>query len=73
MRARAERAPPPSPSRTRPPRPRELAQSRAYFDQANKLYDDGKYPEAEQAYLAAWNLTKSYDVAGNLGTYSRPI
>jgi hypothetical protein len=45
----------------------KLAQSRAYFDQANKLFDDGKYPQAEQAYLAAWNLKKSYDVAGNLG------
>jgi hypothetical protein len=45
----------------------KLAKSRQYFDQANKLYDEGKYPEAEQAYLAAWNLKKSYDVAGNLG------
>jgi PEGA domain len=45
----------------------KLAQSRAYFDQANKLFDAGQYPQAEQAYLAAFNLKKSYDVAGNLG------
>jgi hypothetical protein len=44
-----------------------LAQQRQIFDQANKLYDAQKYPEAEAAYLEAWKLKRSFDVAGNLG------
>ena len=44
-----------------------LAQQREIFDQANKLYDQQKLPEAEAAYLQAWKLKKSFDVAGNLG------
>jgi hypothetical protein len=44
-----------------------LAQQRQLFDQANKLYDQGHYPEAEAAYLEAWRLKKSFDIAGNLG------
>jgi hypothetical protein len=44
-----------------------LAKQREIFQQANKLYDEGKYPQAEQLYLQAWKLKQSYDVAGNLG------
>jgi hypothetical protein len=44
-----------------------LAQQRQIFEQGNKLYDQGKLAEAEAAYLAAWRLKKSFDVAGNLG------
>jgi hypothetical protein len=44
-----------------------LAQQRQIFEQGNKLYDQGKLAEAEAAYLAAWKLKKSFDVAGNLG------
>jgi hypothetical protein len=44
-----------------------LSQQRQWFDQGNKLYDANKLPEAEAAYLKAWTLKKSYDVAGNLG------
>ncbi len=44
-----------------------LSQQRQWFDQGNKLYDANKLPEAEQAYLRAWKLKKSFDVAGNLG------
>jgi hypothetical protein len=44
-----------------------LAQQRQIFDQANKLYDAQKLPEAEAAYLEAWKLKRSFDVAGNLG------
>jgi hypothetical protein len=44
-----------------------LARSRDMFQQANKLYDEGKYPQAEQLYLQAWKIKKSYDVAGNFG------
>jgi len=44
-----------------------LAQQRQLFEQGNKLYDQGKLPEAEAAYIEAWKLRKSYDVAGNLG------
>jgi hypothetical protein len=44
-----------------------LAQQRQLFEQGNKLYDQGKLAEGERAYLAAWKLKKSFDVAGNLG------
>jgi hypothetical protein len=44
-----------------------LAQSRELFQKGNKLYDEGKYPQAEDLYLRAWRLKKSYDLAGNLG------
>jgi hypothetical protein len=44
-----------------------LAKQRQLFDQGNKLYDQGKLPQAEASYLEAWKLKKSYDVAGNLG------
>jgi hypothetical protein len=44
-----------------------LQKQRQIFEQANKLYDAGKLPEAEKAYLEAWKLKRSYDVAGNLG------
>jgi hypothetical protein len=44
-----------------------LARSRELFQKANKLYDEGKYPQAEELYLQAWRLKKSYDLAGNLG------
>ncbi len=40
---------------------------RELFDQGNKLYDQRKLPEAEAAYLAAWNVKKGYDLAANLG------
>jgi len=44
-----------------------LARQRQLFDQANKLYDQGKLADAELAYLSAWKLKKSFDVAGNVG------
>jgi hypothetical protein len=33
----------------------------------NKLFDEQKWSEAEAAYQSAWNLRKSFDLAGNLG------
>jgi hypothetical protein len=44
-----------------------LARQRALFAQGNQLYDQGKFADAEAAYLEAWKLKKSFDVAGNLG------
>jgi hypothetical protein len=44
-----------------------LTRARGLFDQANKLYDAGRLAEAEVAYIQAWKLKKSFDVAGNLG------
>jgi hypothetical protein len=44
-----------------------LAQQRQIFDRANKLYDAHKLPEALAAYMDAWNLRHTFDVAGNLG------
>jgi hypothetical protein len=44
-----------------------LARQRKFYDQGNKFYDEGKLPQAEAAYLEAWKIKKSFDVAGNLG------
>ena len=35
--------------------------------EANAFYDEGKYKESEAKYQAAWDIQKSFDVAGNLG------
>lgn len=37
------------------------------YRQANALYDAGKLDDAEKLYREAWSLTKSYDIASNLG------
>src|SRR5262245_37052937 len=57
----------PSPAQQADAEAAALNKSRELFQQANKLYDEGKYPQAEALYLQAWKLKKSYDVAGNLG------
>lgn len=44
-----------------------LAKQRDIFQQANKLWDEGKFPQAEALYKQAWAIKKSYDVAGNYG------
>jgi hypothetical protein len=44
-----------------------LTRARQLFTEGNKLYDESKLPQAEAAYLEAWKLKKSYDLAGNLG------
>jgi hypothetical protein len=44
-----------------------LARQRQLFAQGNQLYDQGRYADAEAAYIEAWKLKKSFDVAGNLG------
>jgi PEGA domain len=44
-----------------------LARQRDLFDRGNKFYDQKNYADAEFAYLGAWKLKKSFDVAGNLG------
>jgi hypothetical protein len=43
------------------------ARSVELYGKGNKLYDEGKLAEAEAAYQAAWDLRKSFDLAGNLG------
>ena len=42
------------------------AQQRALYERGNKLYDEKKWREAEAAYLEAWAIKKSYDLAANL-------
>ncbi len=37
------------------------------FATGNKLFDEQKWSEAEASYQAAWDLRKSFDLAGNLG------
>jgi len=36
------------------------------YEMGNKLFDEQKWAEAEAAYQAAWDLRKSFDLAGNL-------
>jgi hypothetical protein len=50
-----------------PPTADLLARQRALFDQGNKAYDQGRQADAERFYIEAWNLKKSFDVAGNFG------
>ena len=42
-------------------------QAAQLYQEGNALYDQGKYTQAEAKYQAAWDLQKSFDVAGNLG------
>jgi hypothetical protein len=44
-----------------------LAKQREIFQQANKFWDENKFPQAEALYKQAWAIKKSYDVAGNYG------
>jgi len=43
-----------------------VAQQRALYERGNKLYDEKKWREAEAAYLEAWAIKQSYDLAANL-------
>jgi len=45
----------------------DSARAKELYDMGNKLYDEQKWAEAEAAYQSAWNLRKSFDLAGNLG------
>lgn len=45
----------------------DTARAKELYDMGNKLYDEQKWSEAEAAYQSAWNLRKSFDLAGNLG------
>jgi hypothetical protein len=44
-----------------------LAKARELFQQGNRLYDEGKFPQAEALYAKAWKIKQSYDLAGNYG------
>ncbi|MGK4001869.1 hypothetical protein WMF31_04555 [Sorangium sp. So ce1036] len=37
------------------------------YREGNRLYDQARFVEAEARYQAAWDLQRSFDVAGNLG------
>lgn len=50
-----------------PARADDAARAKELYDMGNKLYDEQKWVEAEAAYQSAWNLRKSFDLAGNLG------
>jgi tetratricopeptide (TPR) repeat protein len=39
----------------------------ALYREGNTLYDQNKHLEAEARYQAAWDIQRSFDVAGNLG------
>jgi len=50
-----------------PARADDTARAKELYEMGNKLYDEQKWAEAEAAYQSAWNLRKSFDLAGNLG------
>ncbi|WP_437966209.1 hypothetical protein WMF04_42450 [Sorangium sp. So ce260] len=37
------------------------------YREGNRFYDEARFAEAEARYQAAWDLQRSFDVAGNLG------
>ena len=43
------------------------ARAEKFYAEGNAMYDQGKYADAEAKYQAAWDLSQSFDVAGNLG------
>jgi hypothetical protein len=45
-----------------------VIEQRRIFEEGNRLYDAGKFAEADVKYLAAWNINKTFDVGGNLGS-----
>jgi len=45
----------------------DTARAKELYEMGNKLFDEQKWSEAEAAYQSAWNLRKSFDLAGNLG------
>jgi hypothetical protein len=49
------------------PTPAVMEKSSALYKQARALQTRGKWAEAELAYQAAWDLRKTFDIAGNLG------
>ncbi len=42
-------------------------QAAKFFRQGNTAFEQKKWPEAETAYLQAWRLARTFDVAANLG------
>jgi hypothetical protein len=51
-----------------PPAQGSAAQAEEHFQKGKALSKAGKVPEAYQSYLKAWELKKTYDIAGNLGS-----
>ena len=47
--------------------PDAIEKSSALYKQARALQVRGKWTEAEAAYQAAWDLRRTFDIAGNLG------
>lgn len=69
-----EAQPAPPPAAASPAQPGETAPSKTVDQQVIELFDRGavfftksQWAEAEKAFQAAWDLKKSYDIAGNLG------
>lgn len=50
-----------------PSKPGPEANADELFDQAQTAFKAGDLQRAYEAYLAAWRIQKSYDIAGNLG------
>lgn len=56
-----------SSARADDPSPEAMGRSSALYKQARALHVRGKWAEAESAYQAAWDLRRTFDIAGNLG------
>jgi hypothetical protein len=57
-----------APAGAQPAAQGSAAQAEAHFQKGKELSKAGKVPEAYQSYLKAWELKKTYDIAGNLGS-----
>jgi len=57
----------PAPAPASAPSQDVTKRAEALFRNANQLYADQKWAEAEAGFLAAWALNPTYDVAANLG------
>jgi hypothetical protein len=60
-------AQPAAPARTEMSSDEQRKQADMFFQRGKLLDSQGKSAEAEAAFLAAWKLNPTYDVAGNLG------
>jgi hypothetical protein len=49
------------------PLPSPSDQAAQHYQRGNAAFEQKKWPEAEEAYLKAWQLSRTFDVAANLG------
>jgi hypothetical protein len=62
----ADPPPAPPPEKREAQAPADPARVKELFRKGMKAYEQGRLQEAHDSYRAAWDLLKSYDIAGNL-------